>query len=172
MNDDARWDRPAAMAIPMHDDSWPVGKYGPVRPRTPACYGFTLIANVKPGTADTIREHGVLIAAALKSRPDLLAPLKLHYLRWVLFDNDTRFMSQDIFDTDFDKYAEDALELFKLCGAIELNVAFTALLIGSSLLLLSAFWHQAREAVVKPLPDSLRAKLPLLDSSRATAQAA
>ena len=90
MNDDARWDRPAAMAIPMHDDSWPVGKYGPVRPRTPACYGLTLIANVKPGTADTIREHGVIIAAALKSRPDLLAPLKLHYLRWVLFDNDTR----------------------------------------------------------------------------------
>jgi uncharacterized membrane protein YfcA len=63
-------------------------------------------------------------------------------------------------------------ELFKQFGAIELNVAFTALLIGSSLLLLSAFWHQAREAVVKPLPDSLRAKLPLLDSSRATAQAA
>ena len=63
-------------------------------------------------------------------------------------------------------------ELFKQFGAIELNVAFTALLIGSSLLLLSAFWHQAREAVVKPLPESLRAKLPLLDSSRATAQAA
>ena len=63
-------------------------------------------------------------------------------------------------------------ELFKQFGAIELNVAFTALLIGSSLLLLSAFWHQAREAVVRPLPDSLRAKLPLLDSSRATAQAA
>jgi uncharacterized membrane protein YfcA len=63
-------------------------------------------------------------------------------------------------------------ELFKQFCAIELNVAFTALLIGSSLLLLSAFWHQAREAVVKPLPDSLRAKLPLLDSSRATAQAA
>lgn len=54
-------------------------------------------------------------------------------------------------------------ELFKQFGAIELNVALTALIIGSSLLLLSAFWHQAREAVVKPLPDSLRAKLPVLD---------
>ena len=56
-------------------------------------------------------------------------------------------------------------ELFKQFGAIELNVALTALIIGSSLLLLSAFWHQAREAVVKPLPESLRAKLPVLDRS-------
>ena len=63
-------------------------------------------------------------------------------------------------------------ELFKQFGAIELNVAFTALLIGSSLLLLSAFWHQAREAVVKPLPESLRAKLPLLGDARAVSQPA
>jgi len=54
-------------------------------------------------------------------------------------------------------------QLFKQFGAIELNVALTALVIGSSLLLLSAFWHQAREAVVKPLPESLRAKLPVID---------
>ena len=54
-------------------------------------------------------------------------------------------------------------ELFKQFGAIELNVALTALVIGSSLLLLSAFWHQAREAVVRPLPDGLRAKLPSID---------
>ncbi|MGN6154449.1 MAG: hypothetical protein ACTHN4_01790 [Sphingomicrobium sp.] len=64
-------------------------------------------------------------------------------------------------------------ELFKQFGAIELNVALTALVIGSSLLLLSAFWHQAREAVVKPLPESLRAKLPVLDRSAvATARSA
>ena len=54
-------------------------------------------------------------------------------------------------------------ELFKQFGAIELNVALTALVIGSSLLLLSAFWHQARAAVVRPLPDSVRARLPVLD---------
>jgi hypothetical protein len=28
----------------------------------------------------------------LEKDPHLLAPLKLHYLRWVVFDNDTRFM--------------------------------------------------------------------------------
>jgi hypothetical protein len=54
-------------------------------------------------------------------------------------------------------------ELFKQFGAIELNVALTTLVIGSSLLLLSAFWHQARAAVVKPLPEGLRAKLPVVD---------
>ena len=44
----------------------------------------------------------------------MLAPLKLHYLRWVLFDigKDTYFMYQGIFDTDFDKYTDDAVALF------------------------------------------------------------
>jgi len=63
-------------------------------------------------------------------------------------------------------------ELFKQFGAIELNVALTALVIGSALLLLSAFWHQARETVVRPLPEGLRAKLPLLESARAVTQPA
>ena len=54
-------------------------------------------------------------------------------------------------------------ELFRQVGAVELNVALTALVIGSALLLLSAFWHQARRHVVQPLPDSLKARLPLVD---------
>jgi MFS family permease len=56
-------------------------------------------------------------------------------------------------------------ELFRQFGAVELNVALTALIIGSALLLLSAFWHQARSAIVKPLPESLRERLPLVDRS-------
>jgi uncharacterized membrane protein YfcA len=63
-------------------------------------------------------------------------------------------------------------ELFRQFGAVELNVALTALVIGSALLLLSAFWHQAREMVVRPLPEGLKAKLPLLDRTVVTAQAA
>ncbi len=43
-------------------------------------------------------------------------------------------------------------ELFKQFGAVELNIALTALVIGSALLLLSAFWHQARSMVVRRLP--------------------
>lgn len=60
-------------------------------------------------------------------------------------------------------------EMFKQFGAIELNIALTALVIGSALLLLSAFWHQAREAVVRPLPEGLKAKLPVLDRAAVAA---
>ena len=58
-------------------------------------------------------------------------------------------------------------ELFRQFGAVELNVALTALIIGSALLLLSAFWHQARAAIVRPLPESIRDRLPLVDRSAA-----
>ncbi len=54
-------------------------------------------------------------------------------------------------------------ELFKQVGAVELNIALTALVIGSALLLLSAFWHQARTTVVRQLPAALQTKLPNLD---------
>ena len=59
---------------------------GPVFPKTPANYGFTIIAKVKPGREEAIREYGNIIEAAVKANPHVLAPLKLHYLRWVLFD--------------------------------------------------------------------------------------
>jgi hypothetical protein len=108
--------QPAAAVIPKNDPSWQMGRYGPIWPKTPANYGFTLIAKVKPGRAETIRGYGYKLAAALETDPYLLAPLKLHYLRWVLFDDDTRFMYQGIFDTDFDKYVEDAVDLFKKAG--------------------------------------------------------
>jgi MFS family permease len=54
-------------------------------------------------------------------------------------------------------------ELFKQFGAVELNVALTALVIGSALLLLSAYWHQARRLIVTRLPSGLQARLPELD---------
>ena len=53
--------------------------------------------------------------------------------------------------------------LFKQFGAVELNVALTALVIGSVLLLLSAYWHQARRLIVTRLPSTLQARLPELD---------
>ena len=63
-------------------------------------------------------------------------------------------------------------DLFKRFGAVELNIALTALVIGSALLLLSAFWHQARAAIVRPLPEALRNKLPILDRPAISQQAA
>jgi hypothetical protein len=108
--------KPAAMVILKDTSHLEQGKYGPIFPRTPACHGFTIIAKVKPGRADVMREYGNILAEALEADPYLLAPLKLHYLRWVLFDDDTRFMYQGIFDTDFDKYTEDAVALFTKSG--------------------------------------------------------
>ena len=92
-------------------------------PKSPACYGFTIIAKIKPGREEVIRGHGKTIEDTIAGLPDALAVLKLHYLRWVLFDikGDTYFMYQGIFDTDFDKYTEDAVALFSKYG---LNTVF------------------------------------------------
>ena len=49
--------------------------------------------------------------------------------------------------------------LFQQAGAVELSMAFTALVIGSALLTLSAFWHPMRRAVVGTL-GSLSERLP------------
>lgn len=51
-------------------------------------------------------------------------------------------------------------ELFRTFGAVELNVALTAFVIGSALLLLSAFWQNARSVVVGFLPANLANQLP------------
>ena len=51
-------------------------------------------------------------------------------------------------------------QLFREFGAVELNVAMTAFVIGSALLLLSAFWQNARAVVVDLLPGNLANQLP------------
>src|SRR5215217_6548484 len=78
---------PAAMALPpvgyLKEER---GRYGPIFPKTPANYGFTIIAKIKPGTEAEIRAYGKTLEEAVAGSPDVLAPLQLHYLRWVLFD--------------------------------------------------------------------------------------
>ena len=51
--------------------------------------------------------------------------------------------------------------LFDRFGAVELNVALTALVIGSALLTLSAFWTPIRNAIVHQLPGALQLRLPV-----------
>jgi len=53
--------------------------------------------------------------------------------------------------------------LFHTAGAVELAWAFTALVIGSALLTLSAFWHPMREMVVGML-GSVGQRLPPVGS--------
>ncbi|OBA84899.1 hypothetical protein A5662_04750 [Mycobacteriaceae bacterium 1482268.1] len=113
------WTRPAAMAIPKEGYfELERGRYGPVFPRTPACYGFSIIAKVKEGREEAIRAYGKTIEDTIAESPDALAPLRLHYLRWQLFDvgSGLHFQYQGIFDTDFDKYTEDAVQLFSATG--------------------------------------------------------
>ena len=113
------WTTPRAMAIPKEGYfTLEQGRWGPIYPRTPACYGFSVIAKVKPGREEAIRAYGKSIEEAVKGDPTVLAPLKLHYLRWILFDvgSGLHFMYQGIFDTDFDKYLEDAVALFVKTG--------------------------------------------------------
>ncbi|KLI63299.1 hypothetical protein [Aurantiacibacter marinus] len=52
-------------------------------------------------------------------------------------------------------------ELFGEFGMVELSVALTALVIGSALLMLSAFWPAIRGTVVQNLPDGMQARLPV-----------
>ena len=61
--------------------------------------------------------------------------------------------------------------LFRELGAVGLNVALTAMVIGSALLLLSAFWHQARALIVERLPYRLAKLVPGTEGARVSAPA-
>jgi hypothetical protein len=78
--------KPQGMAMPSDPSTLPQGKYGPIYPKSPACHGFTVIAKVKAGREEAVRAYGKTIEGAVAADPSCLAPLKLHYLRWVLFD--------------------------------------------------------------------------------------
>src|SRR5258707_13880949 len=84
---DRDWTKPVAMAIPETGYfELERGRYGPVYPRTPACHGFSIIAKVKEGREETVRAYGKTIEETIAASPEALAPLRLHYLRWNLFD--------------------------------------------------------------------------------------
>ena len=118
--------RQSAMAIPpggFFPDNIEQGRFGPIFPRTPLNYGFTIIAPIKPGTEQNFYDYAHNIEAAVAGSPDVLDILKLHTLKWALFDIEgkTYFMYQGVFDTDFDKYTEDAVSIFSATG---LNTVF------------------------------------------------
>src|ERR1700752_2833238 len=116
---DQDWSKPSAMATTQEGYfELEGGLYRPISPRPPACYGFSIIAKVKEGREEAVRAYGKQIEEAIAASPDVLAPLRLHYLRGVLFDvgSGLHFQYQGIFDTDFDKYTEDAVKLFSETG--------------------------------------------------------
>jgi len=113
------WTKPSAMAIPKGGFAkLEQGRYGPIFPKTPACYGFSVIAKVIPGRESEFDKYGQIIQKKVAEDSGSLEVLKLHYLKWVLFEiqGATYFIYQGIFDTDFDKYTEDAVALFTKYG--------------------------------------------------------
>ena len=114
------WTKPVGMAIPEggYLGKPEQGRYGPIFPRTPACYGFSIIAKLIPGREEACYKHGKKMEEAVAKDPHCLAALKLHYLRWQVFqiNGESYFQYQGIFDTDFDKYTEDAVALFSATG--------------------------------------------------------
>ena len=81
------WTKPAAMAIPkggFDSATGQQGRYGPVFPKTPACYGFSIVAKIIPGREEAFYKHAQIIEKTIAEQPDALGVLKLHYLRWLL----------------------------------------------------------------------------------------
>ena len=54
----------------------------------------------------------------------------------------------------------DHPSVLKASGVIGQDLAYTALVAGAALLLLSAFWHRARQIVLLAIPAGLRQRLP------------
>jgi hypothetical protein len=113
--------KPAAMAITkggFFKEKVEQGRYGPIFPKTPASYGFSVIAKVIPGREEHIYNHAKVMEKAIADDPDTLAILKAHYLRWLIFTikGENYLIYQAIFDSDFDKYCEDASFFFGQTG--------------------------------------------------------
>ena len=109
---DGDWSKPAAMAIPKEGYfEEERGRYGPIFPGRPACYGFSIIAKVKEGREDVVRAYGKTIEETIAASPEALAPLQVALPAVDLFDvgSGLHFQYMGIFDTDFDKYTEDAV---------------------------------------------------------------
>ena len=76
MSDESKqnWTRPAAMAIPKggyFKDKVEQGRYGPIFPKTPACYGFSILAKVIPGREERLYKH----AKEHRRRPSRPGPI-------------------------------------------------------------------------------------------------
>jgi hypothetical protein len=67
------WTKPAPMAIPKEGHfKFQNGRYGAVYPRSCSSYGFTIIAKIKPGREEVIREYGKIIEKTIAGLRTLL----------------------------------------------------------------------------------------------------
>ena len=66
------WTKKAAKAIPKEGFLEGTGRCRPIFPRAPACYGFTIIAKIRPGAEQTIRSYQKGIEETIAGLPDAL----------------------------------------------------------------------------------------------------
>ena len=66
--------RPQAMAIPAETDHLDQGKYGPIYPKTPACYGFSILAKIIPGRESIFHQYAKNIEALVKASLPAASP--------------------------------------------------------------------------------------------------
>src|SRR5262245_66235904 len=65
------WTKPAAMAIPKGGFSKAEqGRYGPIFPKTPACYGFSILAKIIAGRENVFYEYVKNIEKTVSAQPD------------------------------------------------------------------------------------------------------
>ena len=110
-----------AMAIPKggyFQDKVEQGRYGPIFPKTPAGYGFSVLAKMSQAgkrSSTNIRQNHRGNDRRAAGRAGRLAAA-LPPLGALPIKGETYFMYQGIFDTDFDKYTQDAVAIFSMTG--------------------------------------------------------
>jgi len=67
---------------------------------------FTAIAEIKPGRVEHLRQAVQWLSEHVAESP-LPAIGTIHFARWVLIDNDTRFLFASHYDGSWDSYMED-----------------------------------------------------------------
>ena len=70
------WTNPIAMAIPkggFSKDKMEQGRYGPIFPKTPACYGFSIMAKIIPGREEVFYDYAKNIEKTVAAQPDCLS---------------------------------------------------------------------------------------------------
>jgi hypothetical protein len=70
------WSRRSAMAIPrggLFEGNVEQGRYGPIYPKSPACYGFSILAKIIPGRESVFYEYAKNVEKAVTDLPGCLA---------------------------------------------------------------------------------------------------
>jgi hypothetical protein len=72
------------------------------------CSEFTVLPTIKQGHAAALREDLTKVGSDDATRRAVLKEIgTLHTARWVMFDNDTRFLFASVFDGSWDNYIDD-----------------------------------------------------------------